>query len=249
MSGHNKWSKVKHTKGPADAKRGQLFSKLSRELTLSARNGGDPALNARLRQAIVAAKAQNMPSDTMDRAIKKGTGELAGEAIEEILYEGYAPGGVAMLIEVATDNRNRSASDLRLIFSRNHGAFAEAGSVAYQFARKGEIRVGQAFSEESAMETALEVEAEDFYFDGEETVFLTSYEQLGPVAQSVRDRVLPVKSFRPIYQPRTTLLLEDVEVARQVTHLYDVLDEYEDTLNVYANFELGDEVMATLEAG
>jgi len=242
MAGHNKWSKVKHTKGPADAKRSNVFAKLSKEITVAAKSGGNPDMNARLRSAILNAKAVNMPSDTIERAIKKGTGELGGAVIEEIVYEGYGPGGVAMLVEVATDNRNRSAQDMRTLFSKNNGAFADAGSVAYLFQRRGEVRLDHAaYTEESATELALDVGADDVVDEGDERALHTPHDKLFSVAAAFKDKNVLPKSQKLIYQPSTMLTISDPTVARQLVRLYDVLDEYDDTQNVFANFELTDE--------
>lgn len=247
MAGHNKWSKVKHTKGPADAKRSNVFAKLSKEITVASKSGGNPDMNARLRSAILNAKAVNMPSDTIERAIKKGTGELGGAVIEEIVYEGYGPGGVAMLVEVATDNRNRSAQDMRTLFSKNNGAFADAGSVAYLFQRRGEVRLeGPAYTEETATELALEVGADDVVDDGEEWALYTSHDKLFTVAAALKDKNVTPKSQKLIYQPSTTLTIADPTVAKQLVRLYETLDEYDDTQNVYANFELTDEAAEAL---
>ncbi|MDB6074081.1 MAG: hypothetical protein JWO89_1721 [Verrucomicrobiaceae bacterium] len=249
MAGHNKWSKVKHTKGPADAKRSNAFAKLSKEITVAAKSGGNPDMNARLRSAILNAKAVNMPSDTIERAVKKGTGELGGAAIEEIVYEGYGPGGVAMLVEVATDNRNRSAQDMRTLFSKNHGAFADAGSVAYLFQRRGEVRLDHsAYSEDQATELALEVGADDVVDEGDEWVLFTSHDKLFSVAAALKDRQVAPKSQKLVYQPSTTLTIADPNVARQLVRLYETLDEYDDTQNVFANFELTDEAAEALSS-
>ncbi len=247
MAGHNKWSKVKHTKGPADAKRSNAFAKLSKEITVAAKSGGNPDMNARLRSAILNAKAVNMPSDTIERAVKKGTGELGGMVIEEIVYEGYGPGGVAMLVEVATDNRNRSAQDMRTMFSKNHGAFAEAGSVAYLFQRRGEVRLDHTgFTEDQATELALEVGADDVVDEGDEWVLLTMHDKLFHVAAALKDKHVSPKSQKFVYQPSTTLTIADPAVARQLVRLYETLDEYDDTQNVFANFELTDEAAEAL---
>lgn len=247
MAGHNKWSKVKHIKGAADAKRSKIFSKLSKEISIAAKAGGNPDMNARLRSAILAAKAQNMPNDTIDRAVKKGTGELGGAAIEEAVYEGYGPGGVALLIEIATDNRNRAAGDLRNLFTKNNGVFADAGSVAYLFARRGEIRLGKAgLSEDAAMEMALEAGADDVQDDGDDWVIYTATDRLFAVAAALKERNVAVKSQKLIYQPSTTVSVTDADTAKQVVRLYDALDDYEDTQQVNANFEIPDEIMAGL---
>ncbi len=247
MAGHNKWSKVKHTKGPADAKRSNVFAKLSKEITVAAKSGGNPDMNARLRSAILNAKAVNMPSDTIERAIKKGTGELGGAVIEEIIYEGYGPGGVAMLVEVATDNRNRSAQDMRTMFSKNNGAFAEAGSVAYLFQRRGEVRLDHAaYTEDQATELALEVGADDVVEEGDDWTLYTAQDRLFTVAAALKEKSITPKSQKIIFQPATTITIADPKTAQQLVRLYDTLDEYDDTQNVFANFELTDEAAEAL---
>lgn len=248
MAGHNKWSKVKHIKGPADAKRGRIFSKLSKEISLAAKAGGGSVdMNARLRSAILSAKAQNMPNDTIERAVKKGTGELGGAAIEEAIYEGYGPGGVAFMVEVATDNRNRSAQDMRTWFTKNNGTFADAGSVAYLFQRKGEIRIDKAgLTEDQATELALDAGADDVSEDEEDWVLYTSLEGLFTVGAALKDKNITAKSQKLIYQPATVLTIDDPETARQIVRLYEALDDYDDTQNVFSNFELSDAAAAAL---
>lgn len=249
MAGHNKWSKVKHIKGAADAKRSQLFSKLSKEITIAARGGGDPDLNPRLRSAVTAARKQSMPSENIERAIKKGTGELGGEAIEEIVYEGYGPGGIAFLIEVATDNKNRSAADIRSLFNKNGGNMGSAGSVAYLFDRKGEIRLPlSALGEDAMLEAALEAGADDVSGDGEDHVVLTAVESLFEVAAALTRAGLESTSQKLVYVPRTTTTIADPAAAAALIKLSDALDDYDDTQNVYSNFDLTDEVMAALDA-
>ena len=248
MAGHNKWSKVKRSKGVIDARRGQAFSKLSKELTLAAKHGGsNPDLNARLRSAITAAKAANMPGDTLERAIKKGTGELGGAAIEEILYEGYGPGGVAMMVEVVTDNRNRAANDLRILFSKNHGTFADAGSVAYLFSRRGEIRLDKnGLTEDRVMELALDAGAEDVLDDGDEWLISTAQDQLFAVLSTLKEKGVTPKSPQLTYRPSTTIPVSDPDAVKQLLKLLDALDDYDDTQNVHANFEIPDEILASL---
>lgn len=247
MSGHNKWSKVKHIKGAIDAKRSQLFSKLSKEISIAARGGGDPDLNPRLRSAVTAARRQSMPSDNIERAIKKGTGELAGEAIEEIVYEGYGPGGIAFLIEVATDNKNRSAADIRSLFNKNGGNMGSAGSVAYLFERKGEIRVPlAAIGEDALLEAALEAGADDVNGDGEDHVIHTAMENLFEVASALAKSGIESSSQKLAYVPRTTTLIADATAAAALVKLSDALDDYDDTQNIYSNFDLTDEVIAAL---
>ncbi len=248
MAGHNKWSKVKHIKAVVDAKRGKVFSKLAKEITLAAKSGGGaPETNARLRTAILNAKAQNVPNDNIERAIKKGTGELQGATLEEVLYEGYGQGGVALLIEVVTDNRNRSVSDLRNIFSKLGGTFADAGSVSYLFNRRGEIRLDKAaVTEDTAMELALEAGADDVIGEDEEWVVYTPVDKLFAVGAAFQAGGFTPKSQQLVYHPSTTVTLDDESTARSFLKLYDALDDYDDTQNVHANFELADDVVAVL---
>lgn len=244
MAGHNKWSKVKHIKAVVDAKRGKVFSKFSKELTLAAKLGGsNPELNARLRTAILNARAMNMPGDNIERAIKKGAGELGGSVLEEIVYEGYGQGGVAMLIEVVTDNRNRAVADIRLIMSKNGGTFADAGSVSYLFQRRGEIRLDKgSLTEDAAMELALESGGDDMVDGEDDWVIYTAQDQLFAVGGALQAKGVSPRSQQLIYQPSTTVTLTDVATARSFLKLYEILDDYDDTQNVHANFEIADEI-------
>ena len=248
MAGHNKWSKIKRLKAVVDSKRGKVFSQLSKEITLAAKQGGGSSdSNARLRSAILAARSQNMPNDNIDRAIKKGTGELAGDAIEEIVYEAYAPGGTAMMIEVVTDNRNRAAADLRTLLFKTAGTFADAGSVAYMFQRRGEIRLTkEGLSEDQLTEAALEAGADDFTDDGDDWIIYTATDQLFNVANGLKDKGLTTTSQKLIYHPNNLILISDEAIAQQVTKLYDILEDYDDTQNVYANFDLTAEAAEAL---
>jgi YebC/PmpR family DNA-binding regulatory protein len=250
MAGHSKWAKVKHFKGALDAKRGRIFSKLSREIILAAKlGGGDPKLNARLRHAIDAAKAQNMPNETVDRAINKGTGELGGETIVEITYEGYAPGGVALLVECVTDNKNRSSAEIRNVFTNSHGSLGTPGSVAHLFARKGEIRLPvQAASEDAVLEAALDAGADDVSSDGDDHVVLTAPDQLLAVADTLRARGLEPASQKLIKVPQNTVLVHDATSATHVIRLCEALDDLDDVQNVYANFDIPDEIMEMVTA-
>ncbi len=248
MAGHSKWSKVKHIKGVVDVKRGRVFSKLSREIIMAAKaGGGDPRLNARLRTAMDAARAQNMPNDTIERAIKKGTGELGGEAPSEITYEGYAPGGVAMMVECVTDNKNRTSADLRSVFTRNHGSLGTPGSVTHLFSRKGEIRLPLASAEEETLlEAALEAGADDISHDGEDHVILTAPDQLFAVGDILKARHLTPASQKLIFIPLTTIPVVDLATAQQVIRLYEALDDLDDVQNVHSNFDIPDELMDQL---
>ena len=249
MSGHSKWSTIQRKKGANDAKRGKIFTKLIKEITIAARmGGGDIDGNPRLRSAVTAAKGENMPKENIDRAIKKGTGELAGAALEEILYEAYGPGGVAMMIEIVTDNRNRSANDIRTLLSKNSGTFADSGSVAYMFQRRGEIRLDKAAaSEDQLMEMALEGGAEDVVEDGDDWVVYTATDQLFNVGGALREKNLNLRSQKLIYQPQTTVTVDDVDTAKSLIRLYDVLDDYDDSQNVHANFEIDDAIADKLD--
>jgi len=249
MAGHNKWSKVKRLKGALDAKRGKLFSKLAKEIVIAAKiGGGDVNGNARLRTAVQTARDQNMPNDNIERAIKKGSGELASEAIEEILYEGYAPGGVALLIEVATDNRNRSAADMRTIFTKNNGSLGSSGSVAYQFKRCGQILVPvEAIGEDRMLEIALEAGAEDISSDDEFHTIQTVPEQLYQVGEAIRETGLPIQNQQFVYLPENTVAVNDEATAAQVLRLYETLDDYDDTQHVFANFDIPDDILDRIQ--
>jgi YebC/PmpR family DNA-binding regulatory protein len=250
MAGHNKWSKVKHIKAAVDAKKGKVFSKIARELTIAAKSGGrDPDMNPRLRTAINAAKAANMPSDNVDRAIKKGLGELEGAAMEEITYEGYGPGGVAMLIDCVTDNKNRSFSDVRIAFNKGGGTLGSAGSVAHQFSLKGEIKFpAAAAGEDALLEAALDAGADDVHSDADEHTIYTAPDRLYAVAGGLKERSLNAASIRLVHVPLNTVTLTDVSVARAVLKLYDMLDDLDDTQHVHTNFEIADEIVDQLEA-
>ncbi len=249
MAGHNKWSKVKHIKAKVDAVKGRIFSKCAHEIALAARaGGGDPTANARLRTSIDNAKAVSMPRENIERAIKKGTGELGGAAIQEVTYEGYGPSGTAFLIEIATDNLNRSAQDIRTIFSKNQGAAATPGSVAYQFERKGEIILpAEVADNERILEVAVMAGADDVISDEIEHVIHTPPNGLATVAQELRSQGLPIQSEKFTSIPQTPVLIDDLTIARQALKLFDLLDSYDDTRNVFTNFELSDSILAQLD--
>lgn len=246
MAGHNKWSKVKRLKGALDAKRGKLFSKLSKEITVAVRlGGGNAAFNPRLRAVISAARAQSMPNDNIERAIKKGSGELESGAIEEINYEGYAPGGVAVLVETATDNRNRTAADMRSIFTKHHGNLATSGSVSFLFQRIGQIAIPLAAApEDRVLEAALEAGAEELATDDDHQLVVTAPDRLYAVAESLRLAGLEAESQKLTFVPQTTTEITDPQLASQVLRLCDALDDNDDVLNVHANFEIPEAVLA-----
>jgi YebC/PmpR family DNA-binding regulatory protein len=250
MAGHSKWSKVKRFKGALDAKRGKIFSRLSKEIMVAARmGGGDLNLNPRLRTAVLAARAQNMPNDTIDRAIKKGTGEIAGGIVEELLYEGYGPGGVAIILDAATDNKNRTAADIRSIFSKNHGNLVASGAVSYLFRRKGQIAVARAgVEEDNLMEIALEAGAEDLVTDEDLYIITTPHDHLYQVGEAVKNAGIHIESQKLTFLPTTTVALANEELASQVLRLCDALEEDDDVQNVYSNFDISDELLAKLSS-
>ena len=245
MSGHSKWHSIKHKKGALDAKRGKLFTKLIKELTIAARTGGsgDPNQNPRLRKTVNDAKAANMPNDTIERAIKRGTGELEGVNYEEITYEGYGPGGVAVMVNATTDNRNRTVSELRHLFSKNSGNLGESGSVAWMFNKKGQIIIDSTSkSEDEMMEIALEAGAEDMQNDGESYQVLTAPEDFLTVLDAIKNKGIEPISSEVAMIPQNTIKLDGSQAA-QMLKLYDALDDHEDVQSVYANFEIDDAVL------
>lgn len=245
MSGHSKWHTIKHKKGALDAKRGKIFTKLIKEITVAARTGGsgDPDANARLRKAIADAKAQNMPNDTIERAIKRGTGEIEGVAYEEITYEGYGPGGVAVLIETMTDNRNRTVAELRHLFSKNGGNLGESGSVAWMFEKKGYIVVDKAArSEEELFEIAIEAGADDVRDDGDAFEIFTSPENFDAVLEAVKNAGIEPQAASISMIPQNYIRLEGAD-AKQMLKLYDVLEDHDDVQKIYANFEMDESEM------
>jgi YebC/PmpR family DNA-binding regulatory protein len=248
MSGPSKWSKVKRYKGALDQKRGQVFSRLSKEIQLAAKSGGDPDTNMRLRTILLKAKEVSMPTDTIKRAINKGTGAEASAALEEFLYEGYGPAGVAILVQVVTENRNRTAADIRSIFSKYNGNMAESGSVSFLFDKKGLITVKkEAISEDDLMGLVLEAGADDLKTDKSDLYeVVTSSETFDKVKKAMEDKKIALESAEVSMTPKTTVILDEKK-AESVLKLYDALDEYEDVQNVYANFEISDEIMAKLE--
>jgi len=249
MAGHSHWAGIKHKKALIDNRRGKLWSKLSKAIIVAAKSGGaDPAQNLRLRYAIIDAKAGNMPKDTIDRAIKKGTGDLEGANFEEVLYEGYAPGGVAVLCDILTDNRNRTAGEVRKIFELAGGKLGATGCVAWMFDRKGvlEIPVDQT-DEESLMDLALEAGAEDVRRAGENFEILCDPEAYTTVCDAVDAAGLKTEVRHITRIPKETIDL-DAETARAVLKLVDTLDDHDDVQNVSANFNIPDEALAAIEA-
>ena len=243
MSGHNKWSTIKHKKGAADAKRGQVFTKIIKEITVAAKLGGaDPDGNPRLRAAIDKAKSENMPKDNIERAIKKGTGELEGVTYEEITYEGYGPGGVAVLVEVMTDNRNRSVSDVRSIFTKCNGNMGETGCVSWMFGKKGLLVFPKSVDFDKLFEAALEAGAEDVTDEGEQYEVLTDPANFIDVRDSLIRAGFFSESAEVTMIPQTLVKLEGKH-AETMLKLMERLEDNDDVQNVYANFEISAEEM------
>jgi len=246
MSGHSKWHSIKHQKAAADAKRGAAFTKLANAIALAAKKGGgDPETNFSLRLAIQKAKAANMPSSNIDRSIKRGTGQLGGAQIEEITYEGYGPGGVALIIETATDNRNRTGPEVRTALSKSGGRMADAGSVAYQFDYKGVLRLKPSDIEAATLD-AIEAGADDVEEgDGELTIY-TDPKQLNAVQTKLVAQGYKSESAELAYIPKNTMVITDEKTAKQVVKLMDALDEMDDVTATHTNFDVDDEVAKTL---
>ena len=242
MSGHSKWATIRHKKGAADAKRGKLFSKLIKEITIAARiGGGDPDTNPRLRTAVLKAKAANMPTDNVDRAVKKGTGELGGEDYSELVYEGYGPGGVAILVEALTDNKNRTAADVRSIFNKHGGNLGESGSVAYLFNRKGVIGYpAGSYTEDDLLEPALEAGAEDVTTAGDTIEVLTDPEEFETVLDALSGAGLTHSMAEVSLVPDATIAL-DVDGTRKALKLVDLLDDHDDVQSVATNLDIPDD--------
>jgi YebC/PmpR family DNA-binding regulatory protein len=249
MSGHSKWHSIRHKKAREDAKRGKVFTKLIRELTVSARAaGGDPTMNPRLRTAIDRAKAENMPADNIDRAIKKGTGELEGVRYEEYTYEGYGPGGTAILVEVMTDNKNRCTAEVRHIFSKQNGNLGENGCVAWIFEKKGYLSVpAEGVDEETLMDIALEAGADDIVEDAEDKQFevYSSVEDFQAVKEALTAKGVTFQAADITMIPKNTVKLQGKE-AEQTLRLMDALEDNDDVQNVYSNFDISKEVMESL---
>lgn len=247
MSGHSKWSTIKHKKGKEDAKRGKLFSKLSRYITVAAREGGGSLdMNAALAAAVSKAKDFSMPADNIDRAIKRGTGEIAGAAYEQITYEGYGPDGVAVIVEVMTDNRNRTAADMRHAFAKYNGNLGTAGSVSWMFDRKGVILAAkQELTEDKVFEMAIEAGAEDINNEEDQYEIVTEPAELMEVKSRLEGMGLPLTSAELSMLPKNPTPL-DKEQAKRVLRLLDVLEDNDDVQEVYANFDISDDIMEEL---
>ena len=249
MSGHSKWATIKHQKGAKDKARGKQFAKLIRQVEVAAREGGgDPEANPTLRTMFQKARDASVPLDTIDRAIKRATVELEGVTYEQITYEGYAPGGVAVLVEVLTDNRNRTGADIRSIFSRGGGSIAEPGAVGWQFERKGQVLVDRKVEEDDLMLVALDAGAEDLADDGELWRVTCPPTELHKVRAAIEEAGMTVDSSDLTMVPQNTIPLSDAESAKKVLRLIDALDDHDDVQNVHANFDIPDSILEAVEA-
>ena len=238
MSGHSKWATIKRQKGANDAKRGQLFTKLGNAISIAARSGGDPDMNPGLAMAIDKAKSANMPNANIERAIKRGTGELGGDQIEEYLFEGYGPNGVGIIVEAASDNRNRTTADVRTVFSKNGGNLAETGAVAFQFTRKGFIRLKD--SSEEASLAAIEAGAEDVDESEGETHVYTAMQDLAKVRKDLQEHGFAIEEAGLVYEPNNLIEITDTAAVSKLERLMESLEELDDVTATYANFDVPD---------
>src|SRR5256885_6462521 len=243
MAGHSKWKQIKRKKAVTDQKRGAMFTRLIREITIAAKAGGDPGGNARLRTAIDAAKAENMPADNIDRAVKKGTGELEGVTYEEVTYEGYGPGGAALLIQATTDNPNRTVAEIRNVFQRHGANLAATNAVAWMFDRKGQIVIDGKANEDATMEVALDAGADDMQKEGDIYVITTPPVQLHAIDVALRAKKLPVQSAEISMVPKNTVKVDGGD-AKRLLQLVEALEEMDDVAQVFSNFDIHAEGLA-----
>jgi YebC/PmpR family DNA-binding regulatory protein len=249
MSGHSKWATIKHKKAATDQARGKLFAKLLRQVEVAARQGGgDPEANPTLRTMFQKARDNSIPLDTIERAIKRGTGELEGVTYEQITYEGYAPGGVAVMAECLTDNRNRTSSEIRNVFTRHGGSLAEPGAVAWQFSRQGHVVVPRSVDEEELMLAAADAGADDIVDESEVWRVTTSPGDLHDVRARLEESGIPVDWSEVTLMPTATVPVDDSDAAKRVLRLIDALDEHDDVGAVFANYEVPDAVLEAVEA-
>jgi YebC/PmpR family DNA-binding regulatory protein len=243
MAGHSKWANTKRAKAAVDAKRGKIFSRLSKDITLAAKaGGGDASANPRLRTLLLKAREGNMPADNIDRAVKKGTGELPGISYEECVYEGYAPGGVAVIVQVTTDNKNRSAADIRAVFAKHGGNLAGAGAVSFMFNHQGQFLIGRdGISEDALMELALDAGAEDVRSHPEYFEVLTPIGAYEAVAAALEQKKIKAESSEIAYLPQNTVPVTDPATAKQTLRLLEALDENDDVQNVFSNADIPSE--------
>jgi len=243
MSGHSKWSKIKRQKGAADAKRGQIFTKLGNSIALAAKSGGDPAMNPSLQLAVDKAKAANMPNANIEKSIKRGTGELGGDIIQEMLFEGYGPGGIGIIVEVASDNHNRATTFVKVAFSKNGGNLAESGAVAFQFTRKGVIRAKFTGDSEEAQLEAIEAGAEDVIEEDDELVIYTEMKRLAAVRDALKESGLEVIEAELVYAPNDMIKIDDANVAKKIVKLMDSIEEVDDVVATHSNFDIDESLL------
>ncbi len=245
MSGHSKWATTKHRKGAKDAARAKVFAKLIRQVEVAAREGGgDPTGNAALRTMIAKAREASVPVDTIERAVKRGTGELEGARYEQVTYEGYGPGGVAVIVETLTDNRNRTSAEIKHLFTRFGGSIAEPGSVAWQFERKGAVEVAKPVDEDQLLEWVADAGGENFTDEGEAFLVTTEPHDLGAVRDALEGHGLTITSAELTLVPQNVVPVADEGEAKRVLRLVDAMDEHDDVQNVFANFDVSDELLA-----
>lgn len=244
MSGHSKWATIKHKKGAADKARGKLFAKIARQLEVASREGGgDPSTNATLRTVVQKAKAAQMTNDAIDRAIKRGSGQLDGDSYESIMYEGYAPGGVALMVDTLTDNRNRTGADIRNIFSKLGGSMAEPGAVSWQFSRRGVLMIAGGTTEDEVMLSALEAGADDVVADGDAWRVMCEPSMVFDVKSALESASLVVISADSTMVSSTTIEVSDAETAKKILRIMEALEDNDDVQDVFANFDISDELL------
>ncbi|HUX03353.1 MAG TPA: YebC/PmpR family DNA-binding transcriptional regulator [Acidimicrobiales bacterium] len=248
MSGHSKWATTKHRKGAKDSARAKVFAKIIRQVEVAAREGGgDPAANASLRTMFQKAREASVPIDTIERAIKRGTGELEGARYESVTYEGYAPGGIAVIVETLTDNRNRTSAEIKHLFSKNGGSIAEPGAVSWQFDRKGVIEVAGPIDEDQLLEWVLEAGGENFSANAENYLITTDPTEVGSVRDALEGFGVKVLSAELTLVAQNSIEVDDEGEAKKVLRLIDAIDDHDDVQNVFANFDISDEILASFE--
>jgi YebC/PmpR family DNA-binding regulatory protein len=248
MSGHSKWATTKHRKGAKDSARAKVFAKIIRQVEVAAREGGgDPAANASLRTMFQKARESSVPIDTIERAIKRGTGELEGVRYEPVTYEGYAPGGIAVIVETLTDNRNRTSAEIKHLFSKNGGSIAEPGAVSWQFDRKGAIDVAGPLDEDQLLEWVLEAGGENMASNGDNFLVTTAPTDLAKVRDALEGFGVKVLSADLTLEAQNQIEISDASDAKKILRLIDAIDDHDDVQNVYANFDVADEILASLE--
>ena len=248
MSGHSKWATTKHRKGAKDSARAKVFAKLIRQVEVAAREGGgDASANASLRTMYQKAREASVPIDTIERAIKRGTGELEGARYEAVTYEGYAPGGIAVIVETLTDNRNRTSAEIKHLFSKNGGSIAEPGAVSWQFDRKGIIEVKGHVDEDQMLEWVLEAGGENFTTTSDSATVITEPHEVGKVRDALEGFGVTVVSADLTLVPQTVIEVADESEAKKILRLVDAIDDHDDVQNVYANFDIPDEILATFD--